>query len=65
MAIKATKEIFSKIKTEKEIVGWKTKTSVEKNLNANIYDILTTNNYPEDKIGDITEKLITMARNQL
>ena len=65
LAIKATKEIFSKIKTEKEIVGWKTKTSVEKNLNANIYDILTTNNYPEDKIGDITEKLITMARNQL
>ena len=54
-------------KTAKEtnIVGWKTKTSSEKKLGIAIYDILTENKYPEDKVNEITMKVIDLAKQNL
>ena len=52
-------------KEETKIVGWKTKTSSEKNLSIAIYDILTENKYPEDKVEKITPKIIELAKRNL
>ena len=62
---KKTKLIFEKIKNETEIVGWKTKKSSNKNMSIIIYDILTENNFPEDKVDEITSKIIDLAERNL
>ena len=62
---KKTKLIFEKIKNETEIVGWKTKTSSNKNMSIIIYDILTENNFPDDKVDEITSKIIDLAERDL
>jgi hypothetical protein len=41
--------MYAKIKEEAGIVGWKTKRSSEKKMSIAIYDILSENNYSEDK----------------
>ena len=60
-----TKSIFEKIKRETEIVGWKTKTSSKKNMTNIIYDILTENKFPDDKVDEITSKIIELAERNL
>jgi type I restriction enzyme R subunit len=63
-SIMLTKDLYSKLKPETEIVGWKTKTSTEKKLKATIYDTLNSN-LTEDKISELSEKIITLMRNKL
>jgi len=65
LSIDLTKNIFAQLKKETEIVGWKTKTSTEKNMKAILYDALSANKFPEDKLTDISEKIITLAKNRL
>src|SRR5262249_11978923 len=60
-----TKSIYEKIKKETEIVGWKTKTSSKKNMSNIIYDILTENKFPDDKVDEITNKIIDLAERNL
>jgi len=64
-SIKVTKSLFLKLYLETRIVGWKTKTSTEKNMKSIIYDTLSENDTPENKIGEISEKIITLAKNRL
>lgn len=64
-AIKLTKDLFSKISQETKIIGWKTKTSSEKNMKAIIYDALSANGIVEEKISPLSEKIITLAKNRL
>ncbi|HEX5185982.1 MAG TPA: HsdR family type I site-specific deoxyribonuclease [Nitrososphaeraceae archaeon] len=49
-----TKKISKGIKKETELVGWKTKTSSEKQLSIIIYDILSE--FPNKKLADNSEK---------
>lgn len=65
VAIDLTKELFSKLKPETEIVGWKNKTSTEKNMKAILYDTLSDAEFQEDKIEELTDKIITLAKNRL
>jgi len=65
LSIDLTKNIFAQLKKETEIVGWKTKTSTEKNMKAILYDALSANKFPEDKLADISEKIITLVKNRL
>jgi type I restriction enzyme, R subunit len=60
-----TQSIFGKVKEETKIVGWKNKTTCEKNLCIDIYDILTENKYPEDKAGMLTPKIVELAKRNL
>ena len=46
-------------------MGWKTKTSSKKNMNNIIYDILTENKFPDDKVDEITSKIIDLAERNL
>jgi len=64
-SISITKTLYAKLKPETEIIGWKTKTSTEKNMKAILYDTLSDTDFPEDKIDEITERIITLARNRL
>jgi hypothetical protein len=54
-----------KIKEETKIVGWKTKTSSKKNMSNIIYDILTDNKFPDDKVEEITAKIIDLAERNI
>ena len=60
-----TESIFDRIKAETKIVDWKTKTTSEKNLSNAIYDILTENKYPEDKVNTLTPKIVELAKRNL
>ncbi|MFZ1077984.1 MAG: type I restriction endonuclease subunit R [Nitrosotalea sp.] len=60
-----TKTIYQKIKKETEIIGWKTKTSTEKNLRVIILDILSENKFNEEKIGELSRKIIDLAKHHL
>jgi hypothetical protein len=62
---KITKSIFDKLREETQIVGWKTKTGSEKEMIITIYDILSENNFPNDKIGGLAIKIINLARRHL
>jgi type I restriction enzyme, R subunit len=62
---KVTKSIYDKLREEAEIVGWKTKTGSEKEMVIAIYDILSENNIPNDKIGELAVKIINLARRHL
>jgi hypothetical protein len=48
-------------------VGWKTKRSSEKQLSITIYDILSEskNKKIENKIDDLTEEFISLAKRNL
>ena len=43
----------------------KTKTGSEKEMIITIYDILSENNFPSDKIGELAIKIINLARRHL
>ena len=60
-----TNSIYSKVKEEAGIVGWKNKRSSEKKLSISIYDILSENRYPEDKTNELTTKIIELAKRDL
>jgi type I restriction enzyme, R subunit len=62
-----TKKIAENIKTETELVRWKTKRSSEKQLSITIYDILSEskNKKIENKIDDLTEEFISLAKRNL
>ena len=60
-----TKSIFDQLKKEIEIVGWKTKTSSKKKISIIIYDILTENKFPEDKVDELTQKIMNLAERNL
>jgi type I restriction enzyme R subunit len=60
-----TRKISSGIKDEIQLVGWKTKTSSEKQLGMIIYDILTgtRNSKLEENVDEITQQIIILAKN--
>lgn len=64
-----TNAIFNKVKEETKIVGWKTKRSSEKAMSIGIYDILSENNndnkYSEQKVNELTTKVIELATRDL
>jgi type I restriction enzyme R subunit len=60
-----TDAIFLKIKEETQIVGWRDKRSSEKKMSIAIYDILSGNSYPEDKINESTIRIIDLAKRDL
>ena len=62
---KITKSIHDKLREETLIVGWKTKTGSEKEMIISIYDVLSENNFPNDKIGELAIKIINLARRHL
>jgi hypothetical protein len=62
---KITKSIYDKLREETQIVGWKTKTGSEKEMIIAIYDMLSENNFPNDKIGELAIKIINLARRHL
>lgn len=60
-----TKSIYDQIKKETEIVGWKTKTSSKKKISVTVYDILAENKFPENKVDELTDKIMTLAERNL
>lgn len=64
-SIKLTKEIFYQILPETKIVDWKNKDTSERKLTEIIYDNLNKNGISEDKIMDMTEKIIMLAKNRI
>jgi len=65
LCIKSTKKISDEIKDETRLVGWKNKTSSEKQLGMIIYDILTEtqNKKLQDNIDELTRNIIELAKN--
>ena len=64
-SITLTRDMFAKILPETGIVGWKIKTGSEKKMKEIIYDELGKNGFPEDKILEMTDKIVTVAKNRL
>lgn len=64
-SIEITKQLYSKFQDEINLVGWKNKTSVEKNMRATLYEILSKAKFDEGKIDEISDKIITIAKNSL
>jgi len=64
-SIELTKKIFSQIKKETEIVGWKNKTSTEKNIKIVIYDVFSKAGFTDEQLSELSDKLITLAKNRL
>ena len=64
-SIEITKKIFSKISSETELVGWKNKVSVEKNIRAALYEILSDAKFEDEEIDELSEKVLTIAKNDL
>ena len=60
-----TLSIFEHIKREVSLVGWKQKTSSKKNMSMSIYDVLSTKKFPEDKLDELTDEIMTLAENNL
>lgn len=60
-----TSKIFEKVNEEAKLIGWKTKRSSEKKMSIDIYDILSENKYPDQKIEDVTQMIIDLARRHL
>ena len=64
-SIDITKKIFSQMKKETEIVGWRTKNSVEKNMKTILYDTLSAAGFEDEKLAEISEKILLLAKNRL
>jgi hypothetical protein len=60
-----TSAIYDNIKEEISIVGWKTKKGSEKRISVTIYDILSKNDLPEDKIDELIPKIVELATRSL
>jgi type I restriction enzyme, R subunit len=64
-SISLTKKIYSQMVKETEIVGWRTKNSVEKNMKTILYDTLSSEGFEDEKLSEISEKILTLAKNKL
>ena len=60
-----TNSIYTKVKEEAGIVGWKNKRSSEKKMSIAIYDILSENGYTEGKTNELTTKIVELAKRDL
>ena len=64
-SIELTKKIHSQLVKETEIVGWRTKNSVEKNMKTILYDTLSVAGFEDEKLSKLSEKILTLAKNRL
>lgn len=64
-SIDLAKKIFEQIKSETELVGFKNKISVEKNIRATLYEILEQASFSDEQIDELSERIMTIARNDL
>ena len=53
------------MKSETELVGWKNKISVEKNIRAALYEVLSNSKFDDEEIDELSETVLTIARNDL
>ncbi len=60
-----SRAIFDRIKEETSIVGWKTKKSSEKRMSIIIYDILNEHKFRDDKINELTQQFMELAKRDL
>ena len=60
-----SRAIFDKIKEETGIVGWKTKKSSEKRMSIIIYDILNEHKFRDDKVNELTQQFMELAKRDL
>ena len=64
-SISLTKKIYSQMVKETEIVGWRTKISVEKNMKTILYEELSAAGFTDEKLEELSEKILTLAKNKL
>ena len=64
-SIEITKRVYASIQSETELVGWKDKTSVEKNIRAALYGILYAEKFEDGDIDKLSDIIITLARNDI
>lgn len=64
-SIEITKRIYERIRPETELVGWKSKVSVEKNIRASLYEVLSGEKFGDEEIDELSDTIITLARNDL
>ncbi|AIC16478.1 type I restriction endonuclease subunit R [Nitrososphaera viennensis] len=64
-AKQVTAAIYKQIEPETELVGWKSKSSSERLMSAAIYDVLTDNKFPEDKVDELIRKVLELAKRLL
>jgi len=62
---KTATSIYSQIKPETQILGWKSKTGSEKKISINIYDALQDNGFPENKVDELVRKILELAKRLL
>lgn len=65
IAIELTKDLYSKIQPETEIIEWKNNTDTEKHMKTIIYDTLSKAKFSEDKIEELMDKIITLEKNRI
>jgi len=63
--IKISLEVFEKLYALTQYVDWPEKVMVRKEMEKLIYGILTADDFPEDHIDEITEKIIELAKRHL
>jgi type I restriction enzyme R subunit len=64
-AINLTKQLYSQIQPETEIIEWKNNTDTEKRMKIIIYDTLSKAKFSEDKIEELMDKIITLTKNRI
>lgn len=64
-SIVITKKIYEKIEPEIELVGFKNKVSVDKNIRAALYEILSAAGFDDAEIAELSDKIISLVRNNL
>ena len=60
-----SRAIFDKIKEETSIVRWKSKKSSEKRMSIIIYDILNEHKFRDDKVNELTQQFMELAKRDL
>lgn len=63
-SIEITKRIYEKIRPETELVGWKSKISVQKNIQRVLYEVLGEK-FGDEEIDELSDIILTLARNDL
>lgn len=65
-AKRITESIYAQIKSETELVGWKSRSSSDRLMSASIYDVLTDSKFlPEDKVDELIRKILELAKRLL
>jgi hypothetical protein len=57
-SIKITKQLNEKLFPETQIVEWYNKAGIKRKMEESIYDILDSHNISEDKIKELSEKIL-------